>query len=96
VGRLTEDMTRLAGEIQALRASRRAFRTELADGNRERQMDVVEMCADFADTQGRVATRTKEGRLAFLKSLRRTVGGLQREMGADLAAARRAWAARGT
>ena len=96
MGRLLEDMTRLTGEIQELRGSRRALRKELADGNRERQMDVFEMCADFANTQARVAKRTKEGRLAFLNYLRRMVGGLQREMGADLAAARRTWAGRGT
>lgn len=96
MGRLMDDMSRLAGEIQALHGSRRAFRTELADGNRERQTDVFAMRADFADTQARLATKTKEGRLAFLKSLRRTVGWLQREMAADLAAARRAWVARGT
>lgn len=95
MGRLLEEMTRLAGEIQALRGSRRVFQKELADGNRERQMDVFEMCADFADTQARVAKRTKEERLAFLKNLRRTVGGQQREMRADMAAARRAWAGRG-
>jgi len=96
MGRLLEDMTRLAGEIQTLHGSRRTFRKELSDGNRERQMDVFEMCADFVDTQTRVAKRAREERLAFLKHLRRTVGGLQRDMGADLAAARRVWAGRGT
>jgi hypothetical protein len=95
MGRLLEDMTRLSGEIQALRGSRRAFRKELSDGNRDRQMDVFEMCSDFAGTQARVAKRTKEERLAFLRNLKRTVGGQQREMRADIAAARRAWAGRG-
>ncbi len=95
MGRLLEDMTRLAGEIQALRGSRRAFRKELADGNRDRQMDVFEMCADFAGTQARAAKRTKEERLAFLKNLKRNVGGQQREMRTDIAAARRAWVGRG-
>lgn len=95
MGRLLEDMTRLAGEIHALRGSRRAFQKELADGNRDRQMDVFEMCADFAGTQARMAKRTKAERIAFLKNLRRTVGGQQREMGVDIAAARRAWAGRG-
>ena len=106
MGRLVEDMTRLVGEIQALRGSRRAFRRELA-------MDVVEMCADFADTHARMAKRTKEERLAgerdrqtvakrdqeerlaFCKNLKRTVGGQQREMRAEMAAARRAWAGHG-
>jgi hypothetical protein len=90
-----EDMTRLSGEIQALRGSRRAFRRELSDGNRERQMDVFEMCADFAGTQARMAKRTKGERLAFLKNLKRTIGGQQREMRADVAAARRVWAGSG-
>lgn len=92
MGRLLEDMTRLAGEIQALQGSRQAFRKELSDGNRELQMDVFEMCADFVGTQARAAKRTKEERLAFLKNLKRTVRGQQREMRADIAAARHAWA----
>lgn len=96
MGRLLEDMTRLAGEIQALHGSRRAFRKELSDGNRELQMDVFEMCADFVDTQARGAKRAKEERLTFLKHLKRSVKGLQREMGADLAGARRVWAGTGT
>jgi hypothetical protein len=94
MGRLLEDMTRLTEEIQALHGSRRALCKELADGHRERQMDVFEMCADLADTQARMAKRALEERLAFLNSLRRNVGGQQREMRADIAGARRAWAGR--
>ena len=92
MGRLLEDMTRLSEEIQALRGSRRAFRKELADGNRDREKDVAEMCADFAGTQARKAERMRAGRLAFLKNLKRTVSAQQREMRSDIAAARRAWA----
>jgi len=91
MGRLLEDMTRLSENIQALRANRRAFLVQLSDGNRERQMDVFEMCADFAGTQARVATRMKGGRLGFLHNLRRTVRGQLRGVRADLAGARRAW-----
>ena len=88
-------MTRLSGEIQALRGHRRELRKELAEGNKDRQMDVFEMCMDFSDTQARAAKRSKEARLAFLKILKRTINGQQREMKADMAAARRAWAGRG-
>jgi len=95
MGRLLEDMTRLSGEIQALRGSRRAFRRELAEVNRDRRMDVVEMCADFAGTQARMANRKKAERFAFCKNLKRTVGGQQREIRAEMAAARRAWAGHG-
>jgi hypothetical protein len=91
MGKLLEDTTRLSGEIQALRGSRRAFRRELAEGNRDRRMDVVEMCADFAGAQARMANRKKAERLAFCKNLKRTVGEQQREIGADLAGAHRCW-----
>ena len=80
MGRLVEDMTRLVGEIQALRGSRQAFRKELADGNSDRQT---------------VAEEAQEERLAFCKNLKRTVGGQQREMRAEMAAAGRAWAGHG-
>jgi hypothetical protein len=95
MGRLLEDMTRLSGEIQALRGSRQTFREELAEGNRNREKDVAEMCADFLGTQTRMAERLREGRHAFLKNLKRTVSGQQREMRADVVAARRAWAGKG-
>ncbi|MGA9057375.1 MAG: hypothetical protein WB763_12795 [Terriglobia bacterium] len=95
MGKLLEDMTRLSGEIQALRGSRRAFRDELLDGNRDRQKDVAEMCGDFSGTQTRVTGRMRAGRLAFLKKLKQTVSGQQRDMRADIAAARRAWAGKG-
>ena len=95
MGKLLEDMTRLAGEIQALRGSRHALRRELSNENRERKISVFEMCTDFADTQARVAKRTKAERLAFLSNLKRTVGGQQRNMRVDIAGARRAWAGRG-
>jgi hypothetical protein len=96
MGKLLEDMTRLSEEIQALRGSRRALREELAEGNRNREKDVAEMCADFSGTQARAADRTRAGRLAFLKNLKQTASRQQREMRADIAAARRAWAGGGT
>ena len=95
MGRLTEDMTRLCGEIQALRGSRQALKKDLEDGNKDRQRDVFEMSVDFAGTRARMTNRTKAERRAFLKNLKRTVGGQQREIRADLAGARRAWAVMG-
>jgi len=92
MGRLLEDMTRLSEEIHALRGNRQEFRKELVEGNKERQMDVFELCLDFSDTQARAAKRGKEARLATLKILKRTVDGRRLEMRADMAAARHAWA----
>ena len=91
MGRLLEDMTRLNVEIQALRGSRRAFLMELSDDNRDRQRDVLDMCAHFAGRQTQTATRMKDGRLKFLHNLRRTVRGQLGRVRADLAGARRAW-----
>jgi len=63
MGRLVEDMTRLVGEIQTLRASRQAFVRELA-------MDVSETCADFAATHARMAKQSRDARLAFVNDLK--------------------------
>jgi hypothetical protein len=95
MGKLLDDMTRLCGEIRTLHGSRERFRKGLADGNREREKDVAEMCADFAGAQARMAERTRKGRFAFLKNLKLSVSGQQRAMRADLAGARRAWGGRG-
>jgi hypothetical protein len=84
MGSLTEDMTRLVGEIQALHGSRRAFRKELAK-------DVLDMCAHFAGRRMQMATNMKDERLDFLHNLRRTVRRQLRGLRADLAGARRAW-----
>jgi hypothetical protein len=95
MGKLLEDINRLCGEIRTLHGSRERFRKELADGNREREKDVAEMCADFAGGQARMAERMRAGRFAFLKDLKLTVSGQQRAMRSDIAGARRAWGGRG-
>jgi hypothetical protein len=95
MGKFLEDMTRLCGEIRVLHGSRQTFRKELAEGNRERERDVAEMCADFAGSQARTAERMRDGRFAFLKDLKQTVSGQQRAIRTDLAGARRAWGGRG-
>jgi len=92
MGKLLDDMTRLSHEIQTLHEHFLDFRKELADGNKDLQMDVFEMRADLAEAQARVAEVGREGRLGFMKNLRRTVGDQRREFRADLAGAHRAWA----
>ena len=92
MGTLTEDMTRVCGEIRAMRASRQALRDELAEGAKERRVDVIQTCTSFAEARARMAKQTKEARGAFWRNLKRTVAGQQRELRADIAGARRAWA----
>ena len=84
-------MTRLNEEIQALRGNRRAFLMQLSDDNRDRQRDVLDMCAHFAGRRMQMATNMKDERLDFLHNLRRTVRRQLRGVRADLAGARRAW-----
>lgn len=94
MGKFAEDITRLCGEIRTLRGNRQALRRELEDGSKDRQRDIFELCADFAETRARMAKRTLESRLAFLSSLKRNVARQKREMRADLAVSRCAWAGR--
>jgi len=94
VGKLAEDVTRLCGERRTLRANRQALRKELEDGAKDRQRDIFELCADFAETRARMAKRTLENRLGFLNRLKRSVDDQKREMRADLAVSRCAWAGR--
>lgn len=91
MNRLTEDMTRLCSEIRSLRASRQMLRTALAEGNRERQMEAVELCADFANTLARRAERARANRQACLHSLKQTVASQARDIRASLAVVRRIW-----
>jgi hypothetical protein len=94
MGKLAEDVTRLCGEMRTSRRNRQALRKELEDGTKDRQRDIFELCADFAETRARMAKRTLENRLAFLNNLQRNIDGQRREMRADLAVSRCAWAGR--
>ncbi len=91
MGKLTKDMARLCREIEQMRAGRRALRKELAEENKKREVEVVEICATFADTLSRRAKRSQEGRRAFLKSLRQRVAEQMRDTRNDLTMARRVW-----
>ena len=92
MGRLTEDMRCLCDEIQTLRGSRQALKTQLANGHAARQEDVSEMRLDFSETQARVAQQARKARLAFLSNLRHLVTELRQQTQVDLAVVRFAWA----
>jgi len=94
VGKLADDVSRLCVEMRTLWENRRALRKELEDGAKDRQRDVFELCTDFAETRARMAERTLEARLGFLNHLKTKVEDQKREMRADLAVARCAWAGR--
>jgi hypothetical protein len=89
---LTDDMTRLCGEIVTMRRMRGSLMCQLHNDATERRQAVAEMCSHMGEAHEAMAKRTKNERTAFLNSLRRTVGTQCREMRNDLAGARRAWA----
>ena len=92
---LTEDMTRLCDEIVAMRKMRGAMMTDLQHGAKGLKHSVTKLCAHFGRVRATMAKRTQNERLAFLSSLKRSVGAQRREMRNDLAGARRAWAGKG-
>jgi len=91
---LTDDMTRLCGEILALRHNRDDLMNHLARESRDRSQSVAGLCGQFASMRAAMAQRTKSERLLFLQNLKTTVAAGQRAVQSDLAGVRRAWAGR--
>ena len=89
---MTEDITRLCGEIVALRQARGAMMRELARENKDRSQSVFQFCAHTQSARAEMAKRTSNERNAFLRDLRRATNTQRRKMQKDLAGARRAWA----
>lgn len=85
MGRLTEEMTRLCGEIVAMRRTRKGFVKDLTQG-------VAAMKANFRRVHNEMARKTKAERRAAVAHLKKTVGGMRHALAADLEGARRAWA----
>jgi len=81
MGRLTEDMTRLCGEIGLLHSSREAFIDEM-------KAHVAEMRGNFRDTHSEMAKDTKTERGAFISGVKGAVSEMQagfREAHAEMA-----------
>lgn len=98
IDNLTNDITRLCGEITALRDSRAVLRTNLAQGREDREGTVSQMLADFRNTRKDVAERTQTELRNFVGTvkdavteLKQGVAVFQEEFLGDLTGARRAW-----
>jgi hypothetical protein len=89
---LTEDMTRLCGEINSMRRMRGTMMSDLQHGAKDLKHTVTKLCAHFGRARMTMAKRTKHERVAFLNNLKRSVGAQRREVRDDLAGARSAWA----
>ena len=95
---LTNDMTRLCGQIAALRDSRADLMSHLAETRAEMQATISQMVGGFGEARSEMARQTKAELGGFVgrvkeavTELREKVAGLQEEFREDLAGAHRAW-----
>ncbi|PIU52521.1 MAG: hypothetical protein COS90_11035 [Deltaproteobacteria bacterium CG07_land_8_20_14_0_80_60_11] len=84
MGRLTDDMTRLCGEIVAFRGFRKSFVKDLTHST-------AALMANFHRAHQDMARKTKAERRADVAHLRKTVGAMRHVFAADIEGARRAW-----
>jgi hypothetical protein len=84
MGSLTDDMTRLCGEIVALRGLRQAFVQDLV-------RTVAQLKAGFRQAHEQMSRETREGRAKAVLDLKMSVAGLRQDNFLDLKGAHRAW-----
>ena len=76
MGSLTQDVTRLCGEITALRDSRQALMGHVARETRQMKGAVAGMRAGFRKAHGKMANRTRAEQAKFVSDMRADVSGL--------------------
>lgn len=91
MGNLTEDMTRLRGEVDALRINRGALMQELARWAKDLASTVSAMQADFASAHATMARKAGKARASYVARIKKQVGRMRKENASDLAGASRAW-----
>lgn len=69
MGNLTDDMTRLRGEVETMRGARGALMKDLARGASDLTKVVGAMRADFASAHTAMAKKTRQGRVAFVAAM---------------------------
>ena len=91
MGNLTNDMTRLRGEVDALRSDREALMQSLASGAKNLTSTVSAMQAGFAAAHTAMARKTQRERTSYVGHIKKTVGRMRKETASDLAGAARVW-----
>jgi len=84
MGALTDDMTRLRGEVDAWRSARGDFIKDL-------KSSITSMLADFSNARSEMAVALRSARMDFIQNLKSSVASIRSEMAADLAGAHRVW-----
>jgi hypothetical protein len=95
---LTEDMTRLRGEIGSMRRARDSFRRNMERDVAAIQAGVSAMREGFRTAHAEMARNSQAERMASMSSVRRsvrdlkrTVAGLRRGFATDIQGAHQAW-----
>ena len=91
MGRLTEDMTRLAAEINTERSERGRLVREVRHSTSEMKRAVAHMMGRFHSTHAQMAREQRQSLRGFVSSLHNTVMGLRTAFASDLAGARAAF-----
>ncbi|MCL5966629.1 MAG: hypothetical protein M1550_05420 [Deltaproteobacteria bacterium] len=91
MGRVTEDITRLVGEIQGGHRDRQQMMQDLRRNAAERKREVKGMQAGFHAAHAEMSRRQKKALRDFAKGIEDKVCGLLKGFAGDLAGARRAW-----
>jgi len=91
INNLTNDMTRLCGEIAALRTSRADLMGNLAETHAEMQAAVTQMLTGFGETRSEKAEQTKAELSAFVARVKEAVTELRQQFREDIAGAHQAW-----
>jgi hypothetical protein len=91
MGQLTEDMTRLAAEINSGRSDRARLMREVKQATTEMKRAVAQMNARFHAAHAHMAREQQQRLRGFVSGLHNTVAGLRGAFASDLAGARAAF-----
>lgn len=92
MGRLTDDMTRLVGEIHASRDDRGRLLRDLKHATVDMKRTVAGMQAGFRSHRVDMVRSQQRMLRGFVSGLRATVGGVRKECADDIAGAYKVWA----
>lgn len=91
MGRVSDDMTRLCGEIAAMASVRDALMQDLSRTTNSRRARVADLLSSFSDARSEMARKTKADLAKFHSGVQRSVRRLLGEFRADMAGAKQAW-----
>jgi hypothetical protein len=91
MGRLTNDMARLRGEITAMREGRHALQRDLRDAVATLKQDVAKTQAAFRRAHADMAKASRKTRATYVRDISHQVKDLLRLVSDDMKGARQAW-----